>query len=127
MVTLDKFNDVLARAIADLVDHSDLTDKEKQLVRARWGLDDGIFKTLDACLILLNWPVTRERTRQIEAKAMRKMRARSADLALYMDEHYIPRLCNRLNMVREIIGPYLDKLDQVDADRGDETDDGRKS
>ena len=52
---------------------STLTDCEHQVLRMRFGLDDGQTHTLEE--IGNQFGVTRERIRQIEAKALRKMRA----------------------------------------------------
>ena len=49
-----------------------LTDRERQVVDYRFGLSDGYSRTLEEVGRLFN--VTRERIRQIEAKALRKMR-----------------------------------------------------
>ena len=49
-----------------------LTDREKQVIEKRYGLSDGYSHTLEEVGRLFN--VTRERIRQIEAKALRKLR-----------------------------------------------------
>ncbi len=49
-----------------------LTDREKKVLRLRFGLDDGRARTLEE--VGREFKVTRERIRQIEAKALRKLR-----------------------------------------------------
>jgi RNA polymerase primary sigma factor len=49
-----------------------LTDREQEVLRLRFGLVDGYSRTLEEVGRKFN--VTRERIRQIEAKALRKMR-----------------------------------------------------
>ena len=49
-----------------------LTTREKQLVRMRFGLETGRYETLESTG--KRFGLTRERTRQIEAKAIRKLR-----------------------------------------------------
>ena len=49
-----------------------LTDRERQVVRLRFGLEDGRQRTLEE--VGREFNVTRERIRQIEAKALRKLR-----------------------------------------------------
>ncbi|MCH5163119.1 MAG: sigma-70 family RNA polymerase sigma factor [Clostridiales bacterium] len=51
---------------------STLSPREEIIIRSRYGLDDGIPKTLEDVGQTFN--VTRERIRQIEAKALRKLR-----------------------------------------------------
>lgn len=51
---------------------STLTNREEQILRMRFGFDDGAPKTLEE--IGKMYGVTRERIRQIEAKALRKLR-----------------------------------------------------
>ena len=63
-----------------------LTEREQKVLRLRFGLDDGRPRTLEEVGKQFN--VTRERIRQIEAKALRKLRhpSRSKKLKDYMDE-----------------------------------------
>ncbi len=63
-----------------------LTDREQQVLRLRFGLDDGRARTLEEVGKVFN--VTRERIRQIEAKALRKLRqpSRSRKLRDYLDD-----------------------------------------
>jgi RNA polymerase primary sigma factor len=71
----DKMNDVL----------STLTDRERTVLIERFGLLDGKPKTLEE--VGVRFKVTRERVRQIEAKALRKMRhpTRSKQLQAFLD------------------------------------------
>jgi RNA polymerase primary sigma factor len=71
----DKMSEVLAT----------LTDRERKVLVQRFGLLDGKPKTLEEVGIEFN--VTRERIRQIEAKALRKMRhpTRSKQLKAFLD------------------------------------------
>ena len=58
----DELNDVLL----------ELTDREEKVLRLRFGLDDGRTRTLEE--VGKEFNVTRERIRQIEAKALRKLK-----------------------------------------------------
>ena len=62
-----------------------LTDREQEVLRLRFGLDDGRQRTLEEVGQKFN--VTRERIRQIEAKALRKLRhpTRSKKLRDYLE------------------------------------------
>ena len=62
-----------------------LTNREKRVLQLRFGLDDGRSRTLEE--VGLYFGVTRERIRQIEAKALRKLRhpSRSRRLKDYLD------------------------------------------
>lgn len=51
---------------------STLTPREEKVIRMRYGIDDGHLRTLEEVGFAFN--VTRERIRQIEAKALRKLR-----------------------------------------------------
>ena len=63
-----------------------LTEREQKVLRLRFGLDDGRPRTLEE--VGKQFHVTRERIRQIEAKALRKLRhpSRSRKLKDYLDE-----------------------------------------
>jgi len=63
-----------------------LTPREEMVVRLRYGLDDGHLRTLEE--VGREFGVTRERIRQIEAKALRKLRhpSRSKKLRDFMDQ-----------------------------------------
>ncbi len=62
-----------------------LTEREKNVLRLRFGLEDGRARTLEE--VGKSFNVTRERIRQIEAKALRKLRhpARSKKLKDFLD------------------------------------------
>ena len=62
-----------------------LTDREQKVLKLRFGLDDGRARTLEE--VGKEFNVTRERIRQIEAKALRKLRhpSRSRKLKDYLD------------------------------------------
>lgn len=62
-----------------------LTDREQKVLRLRFGLDDGRARTLEE--VGREFQVTRERIRQIEAKALRKLRhpSRSRKLKDYLE------------------------------------------
>ncbi len=62
-----------------------LTEREQKVLRLRFGMDDGRARTLEE--VGKEFNVTRERIRQIEAKALRKLRhpSRSRKLKDYLD------------------------------------------
>ena len=62
-----------------------LTPREEMVIRLRYGIDDGHPRTLEE--VGKEFGVTRERIRQIEAKALRKLRhpSRSKKLREYVD------------------------------------------
>jgi RNA polymerase primary sigma factor len=65
---------------------ADLTDREQEIVRMRFGLDDGQARTLED--VGREFGVTRERIRQIEAKTLAKLRhpMRSQRLKEFLEE-----------------------------------------
>ena len=75
MLLKEQLNDVL----------STLTDREAKLLRLRFGLEDGRSRTLEE--VGKEFDVTRERIRQIEAKALRKLRhpSRSKKVKDFLD------------------------------------------
>ena len=76
-------HEMLKEEISDVL--LTLTEREEQVLRLRFGLDDGSSKTLEEVGQMFG--VTRERIRQIEAKALRKLRhpSRSKKLKDYLD------------------------------------------
>ena len=62
--------EMLKEELQDVLDT--LTDREENVLRLRFGIDDGHQRTLEA--VGHTFGVTRERVRQIEAKAIRKLR-----------------------------------------------------
>lgn len=73
-------NEAVNRALADL------SDREQEVVRLRFGLDDGQVRTLEEVGKVIG--VTRERIRQIEVKTLAKLRhpMRCQPLRDYLDE-----------------------------------------
>ena len=74
---------LLKEQLIDVLDT--LTAREEKVLRLRFGLDDGRARTLEE--VGKEFNVTRERIRQIEAKALRKLRhpSRSKKLKDYLD------------------------------------------
>jgi RNA polymerase primary sigma factor len=62
-----------------------LTRREEKIMKMRFGLEDGLEHTLEE--VGRSFAVTRERIRQIEAKALRKLRqpSRSGKLRSFLD------------------------------------------
>lgn len=62
-----------------------MTEREQKVLRLRFGMNDGRARTLEE--VGREFDVTRERIRQIEAKALRKLRhpSRSRKLRDYLD------------------------------------------
>lgn len=74
---------MLREQLVDVLDT--LTPREEKVLRLRFGLDDGRVRTLEE--VGKEFNVTRERIRQIEAKALRKLRhpSRSKKLKDYLE------------------------------------------
>ena len=77
-------NELLKDEIAEVL--LTLTEREEKVIRLRFGLEDGKSRTLEEVGQMFG--VTRERIRQIEAKALRKLRhpSRSRKLKDYMGD-----------------------------------------
>jgi len=75
---------LLSEAVGEALE--ELTERERQVVRLRFGLEDGQIRTLEE--VGKEFGVTRERIRQIEAKTLAKLRhpIRSQKLRDYLDE-----------------------------------------
>ena len=75
--------ELLKEQLSEVLDT--LTDREENVLRLRFGLEDGQSKTLEQ--VGQQFGVTRERIRQIEAKALRKLRhpSRSKQLKDFLD------------------------------------------
>ena len=73
-------------SVRKLLEHSKLKIREKQVLMLRFGIEDGIIHTLED--IGSTYGITRERVRQIEAKALAKLRLfkETEDLVVYMDK-----------------------------------------
>jgi RNA polymerase primary sigma factor len=75
MILREQIEDVLAK----------LTPREREVLKMRFGLDDGYARTLEE--VGRHFKVTRERIRQIEAKALKKLRhpSKSKKLREFLD------------------------------------------
>jgi RNA polymerase primary sigma factor len=75
--------ELLQRHVRNVLE--DLTPREKKILQIRFGLVDGVVHTLEE--VGKKFGVTRERIRQIEAKALRKLRhpTRSRPLKEYLN------------------------------------------
>jgi RNA polymerase primary sigma factor len=83
-------NGLLREKIIDLL--KTLTEREREIVRLRYGLADGYCYTLEEVGRIFK--VTRERVRQIEAKAIAKLQhpVRSTELAEYVADSPMPEV-----------------------------------
>jgi len=92
-IVINSDSNVMIKLLREEIENvlSTLTDREKMVLKLRFGLEDGIQRTLEETGAMFN--VGRERIRQIEAKALRKLRhpMRSKKLKDYlnnMEESY---------------------------------------
>jgi RNA polymerase primary sigma factor len=71
----DPFEELQAKGVTGMLKNlvTNLTDREANILRARYGLDGGRMKTLEE--IGAEWGITRERARQVQNNALRKLRA----------------------------------------------------
>ncbi|HOU75744.1 MAG TPA: sigma-70 family RNA polymerase sigma factor [Candidatus Dojkabacteria bacterium] len=77
-------NEYVRAQINNLLDQ--LPEREAEVIKLRFGLTDGVTRTLEE--VGLQFEVTRERIRQIEAKALRKLREMSKKKRL---DDYVPK------------------------------------
>ena len=79
----EALHQLLKEQVEDVLDS--LTERERKVLQLRFGLDDGRARTLEE--VGKEFHVTRERIRQIEAKALRKLRhpSRSRKLKDYLE------------------------------------------
>lgn len=82
-------NKIFYQEVNRLFEHSQLTDREKETIRYRFGFIDGKCYTLEEVGKI--YGVTRERVRQIEVKALRKLKLnpgfRKLNNSLGLDQH----------------------------------------
>ena len=91
---------LLREKIVDVLDS--LTEREQRVLSLRFGLADGYSRTLEE--VGKQFKVTRERIRQIEAKALRKMRhpTRIRQLHGFLDAEQVD---NAQNLMKVAAGP----------------------
>jgi RNA polymerase primary sigma factor len=77
-------SEYLKNQLRDILDS--LQDRERKVLSLRFGLTDGVSRTLEE--VGREFGVTRERIRQIEAKALKKLKEKSSDKKL---DDYINR------------------------------------
>jgi RNA polymerase primary sigma factor len=70
----DPFEELQAKGVMGMLKNlvTNLTEREANILRARYGLDGGKMKTLEE--IGADWGITRERARQVQNNALRKLR-----------------------------------------------------
>ena len=92
----DMNQDLLKSRIADVL--SALNYREREIIRLRYGLADGYAYTLEEVGKIFS--VTRERVRQIEAKAVRKLQhpVRSRKLSCFLDRRIVAPVEGPLSM-----------------------------
>lgn len=99
-----------------------LTPREAKVLRLRFGIDMPSEYTLEEVGVMFN--VTRERIRQIEAKALRKMRhpARSDKLKTLLFDNirndWYFNICKQINELPPKFNPDFDDIDKFRAKMG---------
>lgn len=79
---LNVINKVLFQPFIKDIDDALANDRQRQIIHQRYGLDDGIPKTLEEVAKIHN--ITRERVRQIEAKCLRTLRHPTRNIKRYI-------------------------------------------
>ena len=100
-------NSMLREYLEDIINQIRATDREKYVLRLRYGFIDGQEHTLDS--VGKEFGVTRERIRQLEAKCLNKLRMhpKTKDLAAYTDNE--ERSVRRLQEYKMASGSFLNK------------------
>lgn len=97
------FQQDLRNSIYKILDSMNFTEKEKEVITLRYGLEDGNPMTLEKISKIFN--LSRERIRQMESKVINKIRAsaRVRELAYYMDnpQETLERIEEHRTIVRE--------------------------
>lgn len=75
---------IFSKQILEAIENSNLTEREKEILYLRFGIYDGEYRTLEE--IGKIYKLTRERIRQIESKACRKLRRNNEIKELYDGE-----------------------------------------
>jgi RNA polymerase primary sigma factor len=102
----DPLRDINGQSLRDSIGKAldGLTYREREIIRMRFGLADGYAYTLEEVGSIFS--VTRERVRQIEAKAVEKLRQPGVqhNLAGFVDDGLLERL-NRTSRLEEALAP----------------------
>lgn len=93
-----------------------LTSREAQILKLRYGLDDGHAYSLDEVAAM--YGLTRERIRQIECKAIRKMRhpSRARKIRGYYDDYFDRGYNIRMTEAEKNSKDYLKLMDLLNKD-----------
>ena len=100
-------NGMLRKYLDEIIDSINASEREKYIIRLRYGFIDGDEHTLES--IGAEFGITRERIRQLEAKTLNKIRMhrKTKDLAVYTDnEEYCAK---RLSEYKKTDGSFLSK------------------
>ena len=86
----------------------DLSAREKEVLILRFGIDDGIQKTLDETAVKMN--CTKERVRQLEARALRRIRKK---VSSYHKSKKLTSETKRITSIREYLNFYGIKNSEI--------------